>query len=210
MDDSSTALLASRFAPPRLPRPTARDNWSHAAPYRARMGIDIPPVGMARIRDAWVFRDHGMTADRRQRMAELRQRVRAAGGIRQGHGAFILRSGGQARSLLNEAAIAERLAREGFEIVDPATQSVDEISARLHGAAIVCSVEGSAFAHALLSMADAGAILTIQPPWRFNNPWKDYTDALGMRYGYVVAQGGQTEFELAPDDLMHSLDLAKA
>ena len=208
IDDSATALLGARFAPPRLPRGSARDLWSHAAPYRERLGIEIPPIGIAVIRDAWVFRDHGMTADRRARMAELRRRMRAPRGLRQGHGVFIRRAGGQARNLLNEAEIEARLLREGFLIVDPASQPVAEIAAALHDAALVCSVEGSAFAHALLSMADGGTVLTIQPPWRFNNPWKDYTDALGMRYGYVLAQGGQTEFRLDPDDLMRSLDLA--
>lgn len=210
IDDSASALLAARFALPRLPRGTQRHLWPHAAPYRARMGIDIAPIGLAFIREAWIFRDHGMTADRRQRMHELRarMRMRATGAARSGHGVFIRRAGGAARNLINEAEIEARLLREGFEIADPARQSVDEIAQCLQGAALVCSVEGSAFAHGLLSMADGGAILTIQPPWRFNNPWKDYTDALGMRYGYVVAEGGRTEFRLEPDDLMRSIDLA--
>lgn len=208
IDDSATALLAERFAPPRLPRPTARQGWSHAGPYRDRLGIAIPPVGHAMIRDAWVFRDHGMTADRRARLAELRRRMRAPGGLRAGHGVFIRRTGGQARNLANEAEIEALLAARGFDIVDTAAQPVDRIAALLHDAALVCSVEGSAFAHALLSMADGGAVVAIQPPWRFNNPWKDYTDALGMGYGYVLAQGGATDFRLDPDDLLRTLDLA--
>ena len=43
IDDSATALLAERFAPPRLPRPTARQGWSHALRYRERLDIAIPP-----------------------------------------------------------------------------------------------------------------------------------------------------------------------
>lgn len=208
IDDSATALLAGRFAPPRLPRPTARQGWSHALRYRERLGIAIPPVGHALIRDAWVFRDHGMTADRRARLAELRRRMRAGGGRRSGHGVFIRRTGGQARNLANEPEIEALLAARGFDIVDTASQPVDQIAALLHGAAVVCSVEGSAFAHALLGMADGGAIVAIQPPWRFNNPWKDYTDALGLGYGYVLAEGGATDFRLNPDDLLRTLDLA--
>ena len=42
----------------------------------------------------------------------------------------------------------------------------------------------------------------------FNNPWKDYTDALGLGYGYVLAEGGTTDFRLNPDDLLRTLDLA--
>lgn len=208
IDDSSTALLAQGFAPPRLPMGTARDRWSHAAPYRDRLGIAIPPIGHAVIAEAWVFRDHGMTADRRARMAELRRRMRAGGGLRQGHGVFIRRAGGQARNLTNEDEIAERLSRAGYEIVDPARDGVDRIAAALHDARVVCSVEGSAFAHALLSMAPGGAVVAIQPPWRFNNPWKDYTDALDMRYGFAVATGQPTQFQLDPDELMRVLDLA--
>lgn len=208
IDDSSTALLAERFAPPRLPRGTARGAWSHAAPYRERLGIAIPPVAHAIIDEAWVFRDHGMTSDRRARMDQLRARMRTKGGLRSGHGVFIRRAGGQARTLINEAEIADRLAREGFDIVDPGHDNVDRIAAVLHDARVVCSVEGSAFAHALLSMAKGGAVVTIQPPWRFNNPWKDYTDALGMRYGFAVATGAPTEFRLDPDDLMRLIDMA--
>ena len=208
IDDSSAALLAPRFATPRLPRPTLQQTWSHAQPYRDRLGLSAAQIGTARIDRAWVFRDHGMTADRRARMAELRRRMRAPGGERQGHGVFILRSGGQARNLLNEAAIADHLSREGFEIVDPARQSVADIAAKLHDAALVCSVEGSAFAHGLLSMAEGAAMVAIQPPFLCNNPWKDYTDALGMGYGYVVAEGGPTEFSLDVDSLMRTLELA--
>lgn len=208
IDDSSTALLGERFAPPRLPSGTQRSQWTHAARYRERLGIAIPQIAHALIDEAWVFRDHGMTANRRARMAELRQRMRSVGGARSGHGVFIRRAGGRARNLLNEDQIADRLAREGFEIVDPGQDSVDGISAALHGARVVCSVEGSAFAHALLSMADDGAVVAIQPPWRFNNPWKDYTDALGMRYGFAVATGAPADFRLEPDDLMRVIERA--
>lgn len=209
VDNSATALLAQDHGPVMAPRGTARATWSHAAPYRDRMGLDLPVLDDADIARAWLFQDFGMTRNRAARLALLRDRVRAsAADGRSGHGVYILRGdSGTSRQLLNEPQIAEMLSRQGFDIVDPATQTVEDIVARINCAAIVVSVEGSALAHGLLSMADHGAIVTIQPPRRFNNVWKDFTDTLGMRYGFVMGEDRGDSFSVDGDDLMRTVAL---
>ena len=37
---------------------------------------------------------------------------------------------------------------------------------------------------------------------------KDFTDALGIRYGFVVAEGGRERFRVDPDDVLRTVDLA--
>lgn len=209
VDDSATALLAQDYGTVMAPRGTACTNWSHAAPYRDLMELDLPVLDDANIARAWLFQDFGMTANRAARLARLRDRVRAgAAEGRKGHGVYILRAdSGSQRLLRNEPQIAEMLSRHGFEIIDPTTQTVEDIVARINGAAIVVSVEGSALAHGLLSMADSGAMVTIQPPRRFNNVWKDFTDTLGMRYGFVVGDDHGDSFSVDGDDLMRTVAL---
>ncbi|MDN3711242.1 hypothetical protein QWZ10_04260 [Paracoccus cavernae] len=53
-------------------------------------------------------------------------------------------------------------------------------------------------------------MITIQPPYRFDNVWKDFTDLLGMRYGFVVGEGDQERFRVSVDDVMRAVDLISA
>ena len=91
-----------------------------------------------------------------------------------------------------------RLAHVGLEGGDAVTVTVE------------VDVDGMERVETVVIKIETGAVVAIQPPWRFNNPWKDYTDALGMGYGYVLAEGGATDFRLDPDDLLRTLDLAGA
>lgn len=207
--DIGTALLARDFAPVYRPFSYRHANWSHPVAYRQMMGIDWKTTGNARIKDAWVFHDVGMTQNRRKRLCTLRERLQALPPARSGHGVFLIRgeTGSQPRLLRNEAAIAEGLAARGFEIVDPAKETADDIVRKLSGARIAIGVEGSSLGHALLTLADKGALLTIQPPYRFNNVWKDFTDLLEMRYGFVVANGDRDGFDVDLDDILRTIDL---
>lgn len=209
VDDSATAVLAQDFAPIYRPFSYRHASWKHPDAYRQMMGLHWKTTGNARIDDAWVFHDVGMTQNRRQRLSLLRERLRALPSTRSGHGVFLVRgeSGSQPRFLRNEAALAEGLAGHGFEIIDPAKETADTIVRKLLGARIAIGVEGSSLGHALLTLADDGALLTIQPPHRFNNVWKDFTDLLGLRYGFVVANGDQEGFEIDLDDILRTVDL---
>ena len=211
VDDSATALLAAEFGPVfRAPARAVR-SWPHAAGYRRRLGIDAPELAKARIAEAWVFEDWGMTGHRRDRLVKLRRTLRDAPGPRRGHGVFLRRRGsGAARLLANEAQIEDRLAGLGFDIVDPTHDSLDSILTRCRDARVVVGVEGSGLAHGFLGCAPDATFLVLQHPYRFNNVWKDFTDALGMRYAYLVGEGQRDSFRIPPDELCATLDLLAA
>jgi hypothetical protein len=75
-------------------------------------------------------------------------------------------------------------------------------------ARIVVSVEGSHLSHVVLSMADNGVLLVLQPPDRFATVYKEYTDCVHMRFGFVVCDKSHTGFVVNMDDLRRTLDLA--
>ncbi|MTE00966.1 DUF563 domain-containing protein [Paracoccus sp. YIM 132242] len=207
-DDSATVLLAQNFAPAYRPASRHHAGWSHPADYHKMMGIKLTDTGNARIKDAWIFQDIGMTGNRRQRFRTLRQRLHDLPAAREGHGVFLVRGrSGHQRILRNENEIAEGLASRGFEIVDPERETAEEIVRKLSGARVAIGVEGSGMAHAFLTLADGGAMMTIQPPHRFNNIYKEFTDMMGMGYGFVVAEGDRHCFEADLDDLLRTVDL---
>lgn len=209
MDDSATALLAREFGPVRSVKSLKRESWTHAAEYRSRMRISAPEVDDAFISEAWLFEDIGMNSNRRDRMNAVRKSLSFSRCEGAGHAVFILRSsfGQDLRLLENELEIADVLANSGFTVCNPMLESVDEIVGKVGGASIVVSVEGSALTHAYLTMQDNGAIVTIQPPYRFDNVWKDFTDLIGMKYAFVVGEGDRHRFRLEPADLMRTIDL---
>lgn len=209
VDDSATALLARDIAPVYRPFSRHHANWNHPVDYQRMMGIDLQVTGNARVRDAWVFHDVGMTENRRIRLQTLRESLRTQPKARSGHGVYLVRgrSGQQLRLLRNEDAIANALASRGFEIVDPAQETAQDIVRKLSGASVAIGVEGSSLGHAFLTLADKGALLAIQPPHGFNNVWKDFTDLLDMRYGFVVAEGDGGGFDMNLDDILRTIDL---
>lgn len=221
LDDSATALLARRYGTARGIASRHQRDWPHAHAYRRMMDLTLQPLGDTLLRTAWVFEDHGMNADRRGRFHDIRARIAQGraqadaatsgpAGSPDGGAVFILRgTSGQALRLLeNEGEIAAMLAARGFTIVDPSAETADTIVAKVAGARVAISVEGSALAHALLGMSADGAVITIQPPFRFEHVMKDYADGLGMRYGFVMATGERDRFRVDPDELLRTIELA--
>ena len=212
VDDAATLEMAAGFGQPCLPQSPREAGWPHAAAYRAALGMAPRTLGNAVLDEAWLFQDHGMTAHRRARLTAMRARLAGAGaGPRPGGGrVLILRGGsGAQRVLSNEDRIAARLAAEGWSVVDPARDDLPRLRAAMGGAAIVAGVEGSALAHAILLGAPDMTLIAIQPPRRFNNLWKDFTDLLGMRYGFVVARPEGADFAADPEEILRTADLAR-
>lgn len=149
-----------------------------------------------------------MTSHRRARLAQLRNRLHDGEGPQRGHGVFLRRrGGGAARVLINEEEIERILATLGFEIIDPANDPAETIMIRCRDASIVVGVEGSGLAHGLLGCAPDAAFVVLQHPHRFNNVWKDFTDALGMRYAFLVGEGSREAFRVDPEELRATLEL---
>ncbi|WP_299911117.1 hypothetical protein [uncultured Paracoccus sp.] len=91
MDDSATALLAQEFGTVRAPFGRRRSGWTHAHDYRRMMDINVPELGDTALGRVWLFEDIGMNSNRRQRMQQLRERLRPKHPARSGHGVFIIR-----------------------------------------------------------------------------------------------------------------------
>jgi hypothetical protein len=211
IDRSCATLMARDFAPVFHPRWRGQSGSLHLEWYERLWGVHCPMLGSAVIRNAWVFQDHGMNPHRARRMHFMRSLVHAAGVSRPAPMAMILRGkDGIRRHLQNERELAEMLAARGATIVDPMQESSEQIVRKLAGVPLVIGVEGSALAHGLMGLANRGGMLLIQPPHRFNNLYKDYTDALQLHYGFVVAEGGADTFELDKNRLLRSIAMMQS
>ena len=118
-------------------------------------------------------------------------------------------STGSLRVLDNELAVAEHLAKtRGFAIVDPTQLSAAEVMRTIAGSSIVLGVEGSSMAHGIYAIRDGGTFFILQPPFRFNALYKEYTDCLGLQFAYLVGQPAEAGgFTIDLDELDRTLDL---
>lgn len=204
-DDSTLSLVAREFGPPVV---NLRRRWLHQDGWERVMRTDARAVETARFRELIVIQDFGQNEHRRARFEMLRQRVAAYAPRSSAPGVF-LRHGksGEPRGWRDSERTEARLARRGFAILEPEALTVDELLAVLNAAPIVVGLESSAVAPAILTLPRAGALLCIQSPTRFNNVFKDYTDALGLHYGFVVGTPTEGGFSVDPDEIERTLDL---
>ncbi len=205
-DDCTRALIEGDYG---LPLFSGAPWTEHQRDYRRLLGLPAPPAQVALVETLYVIPDVGQNAFKRKRLEQIRAATQIFPGRRRGHGVYLLRGdSGTRRCLQNEEQVAAQLARYGFEIVNPAKENLACLLNKIKDASVVVGVEGSHLMHALFAMQPGGLLLTIQPPDRFNNVFKDLTDALGNRYGFVLGEGNRNGFTLNLKDLMMTLDLA--
>ena len=185
--------------------------YEHSAAYRRL--FSLPPerrLTRARFRRLIVYSDFAQNSFKIARYVELRRRLRthvSPVGRATTRGVYLSRGRtGELRVLSNERSIIEFLDAQGFEILEPATLSADEIAARTLNAPLVISVEGSHLSHAIFSLKDAGTMLVLQPPDRFAMPYKEFTDSLGMRFAFLVGLKTGDGFEVPIEELRFMLD----
>ncbi|BDG04647.1 glycosyltransferase 61 family protein [Anaeromyxobacter oryzae] len=204
-DDCPLHLLARDHAPP---IGVVRAPYAQEEGYCALWGLSPRKVPGARVRSLLVFQDYGQNAHKRGRYTALRTALAARVGPRRRRGVYLRRGTTGVRRLLeNEQEIEARLAGRGFDVVDPVGGSAEDVARACVGAACVVGVEGSGLAHGVVAVADGGAIVALQPPWRFNNVFKDYADCLDLRYGFVVGTRAGDGFRVDPGELERTLDL---
>lgn len=185
--------------------------YSQEQRYRELLDIASSPlVRRARVREITLFDEPANSSFRAERYRILRERLRrSAGGLPAGRspGIYLKRGAtGEPRPLENESQLEGWLVRNGFEVVEPSVLSVDEIVARTMDARIVVSVEGSHMSHTQFTMADNSAFVVLQPPDRFSLVYKQFTDCLGMRFGFVVGEPSAGGFTIALDELKDVLE----
>jgi hypothetical protein len=210
-EDACAGLMAQELSPVVwVQGSTPRSG--HALDYLDIYRLPHQEVRTAFLENAWLFQDFAMNSHKRHRLKRMRELIgEVAAGFRRGHGVFFRRRGGGIeRGMLNEAQIEARLEREGFEIVDVNHEDTMSIINKARHAEVVVGVEGSALMHGILAMKLGGALICIQPPYRFNNVLKDHSDAIGIRYGFLVGEGEENSFRVDEKDLMKTIDLAFA
>lgn len=186
--------------------------YAHEPGYRDLLGLPREAVNYACFDRLWVLEDHELNAHRLERLERNRALVRGKVAQTGAERVFISRGmTGVGRVLGNEAALCADLSALGFAIIEPERLTASAIAAALANARIVVAVEGSAIAHAVLAAPNDAAIVTIQPPRHFNSLYKTHCDALGMRFGYVIADPTGDETFIQPlDRLLQTIDLVDA
>lgn len=185
--------------------------YEHEEGYRRLLGLPCPrEVRHAHIGRLTIHVDFAQNSHKRRRYEELRSRLRrhlTSVVACRGAGVYVRRGlGGEPRVLLNEEEVVRILADAGFDVLDPATLTADEIASRSLEARIVVGVEGSHLSHAIYSMADDGAFLVLQPPDRFALAYKEYADRMEMRFAVLVGDRASQGFSVPASDLLKMLD----
>ena len=187
----------------------ARAPYAHERGYMRIYGLPVPAELPTRcvIGRLTVLGENGTNIPQLNKLAEFRESRACAGWRRTDRRVFVRRGGGSPRRLSNESEIIDYLSREGFDIIDPENETAQEIAARCYGACLAVGVEGSHMAHAFVQMFTGASFLLIQPPDRFNNPFKDLCDAVGINFGFVISDTLGDGFNLPIDRLARTLDI---
>ena len=205
MDDLPRQLAVQSLAPPLsvLTRPTASQR-----DYAVQLDLVISATEEARVDRLIVIDDFGQNADKQDRYEQLRALARARYPASRGRRVMLLRGAtGQRRMLVNEAAVAAVLAARGFIILDPSECTVPRLLATCVDAALIVGVEGSQILNGAMWARTGGAVLTIQPPHRFELIIKDLCDAIGVTYAFVVGERmGETDFSIDINRLLRMID----
>jgi hypothetical protein len=154
-----------------------------------------------------IIDDAGQNSFRRKRFEQMRSQIWKIKPAQQNIGVMLLRgTSGSKRLLVNEGEIAEYLRSLGFSIIDPLKLSATEVIQQTIGAKMVIGVCGSQLAPGLLSLADSGTILCLQPPSRVDNCYKIYADLLGLNYAFIVGDQVDDSFKIEIKDLDRILE----
>jgi len=209
-DVQPLVLLAREVAQPlSVPFRTGQ----HHASYSKLLDTQTLCAVRAHVQNLTIFDDVGQNHHRRARYQTLRTRLRqltqtSTTGSRHSNGVMLLRgNSGTPRQLINEQTLAQMLSARGFDIINPSTCEAAEVIQRTLDARIVVGVEGSQLAHATYTIAQKGAMVVLQPPWRFNNSHKDRMDGIGVRYAVLVGDTQGNGFTIDPEQLLRTLDL---
>ena len=203
-DDVILALAARQLATPVRTSQTLTPNQIE---YSNIFEINSIPVTQAKFKELIILEDYGQNQYKRERYEYIRAKLKPLGSSPASPGVMLLRGkSGISRYLVNENEVAEFLRNQGFTIIDPEKTPAREIARQAVGTKIIVGVEGSQLANGFVTVAEDGVILTLQPPYRFNNVYKGRADCLGLKYAFVVGKETANGFEINVEDLARTLD----
>jgi capsular polysaccharide biosynthesis protein len=208
-DDVPLMQLAGETAEPVR---TSRSLTGHQRELLDLLGLRPRLTSSLLLDELFVFEDSAQTPSKARRYRKIRELFAARfGRADPPRGVFVFRGkSGTARVLDNEAQVAEALSRHGIVPVHPERMTLAELSRAIWGARLVVGVEGSQMVHGIYNIADGGAFLALQPPMRFGNIIKNYTDCLKMRYGFVVGEPSATGFTVSVDEVLRVIDMLES
>lgn len=188
-----------------------RPDWPDVAHYADFFGLKLRSPGAIRVAELDIYSDFAQGASKRRRYSMLRARLRQAFDDMPQRGSMLyLRRGqtGSRRVIVNEDLICEVLVKEGFEIVDLATESFEERCRKLAAADLVVSVEGSHANHAFFALRPGATFISIIPCDRFVMIQRGISNAFGLNYGCVVVNKADGGYFLEISELLRTLELA--
>jgi len=176
--------------------------------YLRLLGLAGDFVRDASIERLVILDDTGQNAYKQARLRRLRELALAYRDPEPLPGVMLLRgAAGANKALRNEDEIADLLRKRGFRVVDPTRTDAAELLRLCSGVRIILGVEGSQLTNGLLWMANGGTLVALQPPQRFCMVLKDWCDAIGTGYAFIVGYAdGAAGFRIDPAALQRLLD----
>lgn len=185
-----------------------RPDWSDAPFYEEVFGQDWQEKTAFHTPDLTVVTDIGFSEAKRDRLLALGARLRTRVAAEEPGRIVYLARGPSARSrgLQGEDELIAVLEAQGLKILY-AESDPRALTAGLMDAKMVITVEGSQTSHAVYTLARDGAILVIQPPYRFYNPHLEWTRLLDVPYGIVIGIPDEDgSFRVDPDEVLAMAD----
>lgn len=183
-------LPASMVAKPDIPSLSlGNPKYPHAEQYAKLFNLKTIYANKGSIDNLFMLSDYAQNSYKHKRYLMLRGNLKRNLNPKNTNynGVFVARGKtGTDRTLKNAKELIGHLKAKGFDIIFPETMTSEEIVRRLWNAKVVITVEGSAHNHAIYTMALNGALLTLQPPKRFEIIIKGACDCLGIGWGFYV------------------------
>ena len=168
-----------------------KPTYPHAIDYQNILDLSIIYGNQGKVKHLFLLRDFSQNSYKVKRYLQIRSNIiEKLNPIDCKYdGVYIARgTTGAKRTLSNEDALIQHLQGRGFDIVYPEQLTAEALIRRLWNAPVIVSVEGSALAHPIYSIALNGAYLVLQPPNRVNHTHKGMCDAMNRPYGFYVCQ----------------------
>jgi len=206
-DACPTALLAR---PQEALLLDIRHDWPHAAEYARAFELHPRATPNLYVRELSVFQDFSQGSSKRQRYAQMRDRLARAFGPAHPHTRPVyLRRGntGASRLISNEDAVMRRLEQAGFLVLEMGDQSAADLFKALAAAPVVVCMDGSHMNHLYFSMPQGGSILSFLQADRFTATNFGYARAAGLHFGILVVEQDDKGYVVDVDAMMRTLDL---
>jgi hypothetical protein len=207
-DDCLQYLLAERSGRPLCLRPP-NGGETHRRKYETYFNQDWSFTDRASIDHLIIYQDFAQNSLKRMRYRTLRERVRERIPYGNSSSLVYLRRGdsGTRRVIANEQKIVDALTNNGFVTVSVETDTLEYLLGVLSGAKLVISIEGSHAAHCVFSVPEKSGLIVLQPPDRFMAFHRDWTGAVGVRFGFVVGSISEGGYDFSISDILNTVDL---